>query len=69
MTLNNEYAIIFGLDAHIGLQRNNQVTRRNFQENSAETAAIPPDSIDDLICSFHDNCAPIDYASIVKTTH
>ncbi|CAF1017992.1 unnamed protein product [Adineta steineri] len=41
MALGNEYAIIW-LDTHIGSIDNNQLTKKDFQANIVEVAAIPP---------------------------
>jgi len=62
MALANEIRIIW-LDTHIGVIGQYQTLKEQFQSNLRSVTAMPPNGINELICYFENNVAPIEFVS------
>jgi hypothetical protein len=62
MALANGLRFIW-LDTHIGVMGQYQTLKNQFQSNLQPIAAMPPNSINELICYFEENVAPIEFVS------
>jgi hypothetical protein len=62
MALANGLRFIW-LDTHIGVMGEYQTLKKQFQSNLMPVAAMPPNSINELILYFEENVAPIEFVS------
>jgi len=62
MALANGLRFIW-LDTHIGVMGQHQTLKEQFRSNLRPVAAMPPNNINELICYFEENVAPIEFVS------
>ena len=62
MVLANGLRFIW-LDTHIGIMGEYKQLKEQFQSNLRPVGAMPPNNINELICYFEENVAPIEFVS------
>jgi hypothetical protein len=62
MALANGLCIIW-VDTHIGVTEQYKALKEQFQSNLRPVTAMPPGNINELICYFEENVAPIKFVS------
>ncbi|CAF3016397.1 unnamed protein product [Rotaria sp. Silwood2] len=62
MALANGLRIIW-LDTHIGVMGQYMTLKKQFQDTLQPVGAMPPNQINELICCFEENVAPIEFVS------
>jgi hypothetical protein len=57
---------IVWLDAHIGVMGQYLALKKSFEINLQPVGAMPPNGINELICYFEKNVAPINFVSTIE---